>query len=365
MAARSKPAVSGAREWSRRDILRGGLALGAAGLAAPLLAACGSSSGGGSTNSFALGYQSTPDSGMFYLAQKNGWFSKAGINPKLLYFATGPALIQGLASGNPAIGHVGSVPVLQTAASGLFPIRIVDVMADVGAGYNIVTKRSITRVEDLRGQKIGLGVGTNDQYFLDAVLKKFGMTEKDVEMVNFDPVSRQQAFLSGSIPAVIPLIENSYQILKQGVDSHIVFQASDLAKAPNPVSRPLIFDFLVAPQAKVSSLHDAFAKLSTLYNDTAIDYVTAASTKQTAIKDLTTWSSNVIKNPTTGDAVERKLATYTFYRPASALEHLLSSGTLERELHNQAEFLVRIGQSKSIPDFSKLIAKDLILAGTT
>jgi ABC-type taurine transport system substrate-binding protein len=282
----------------------------------------------------------------------------------LLYFATGPALIQGLTSGNPSVGHVGSVPVLQAAASGLFPIRIVDVMADVGAGYNIVAKQKITTVEDLRGQKIGLGVGTNDQYFLDSVLAKFGMTEKDVEMVNFDPVSRQEAFLSGSIPAVIPLIENSYQILKQGVDSHVVFQADDLAKAPNPVPRPLIFDLLVAPEAKVSSLHEGFLNLVKVYNDTAIDYVTTASTKTTAIKDLANWSTNVVKNPTTPDAVARKLATYTFYRPASALEQLVSSGALETELNNQAEFLVRIGQSKSVPDFSKLIAKDLILAGT-
>jgi ABC-type taurine transport system substrate-binding protein len=339
------------------------LALGLGGLAASLLSACGSSGGGGSGGAFSVGYQSTPDSGMFYLAKKNGWFGKLGIDPKLLYFATGPALIQGLTSGNPSIGHVGSVPVLQAAASGLFPIRIVDVMAEVGAGYNIVTKQSIASVEDLRGKKIGLGVGTNDQYFLDAVLKKFGMSEKDVDMVNFDPVSRQQAFLSGSIPAVVPLIENSYQILKQGVDSHVVFQASDLGKGPNPVARPLIFDFMVAPQAKVTGLHDHFSDLVKVYNDTAIGYVTGSATKTKAVDELTSWSTNVIKNPTTPEAVARKLSTYTFYRPESALQQLVSSGTLENELRDQAEFLVRIGQSKSVPDFSKLIAKDLILAG--
>src|SRR5690348_5725187 len=164
------------RVWSRRDVLRGGMLLGAGALAGPLLAACSSSkqaasSGARSASSassaatgaasasaksgpaakFSLGYQSTPDSGFFYLAEQNGWFSDAGIDPNLVYFTTGPALIQGMTSGNPAIGHVGSVPVLQASASGLFPIRIIDVMADVGAGYNIITKKGITSVEQLRG----------------------------------------------------------------------------------------------------------------------------------------------------------------------------------------------------------------------
>jgi len=375
------------RAFSRREVLRGGMILGAGAFAAPLLAACGSSKPKASSGStaassassaptaaassgtksgpaakFSLGYQSTPDSGFFYLAEKNGWFSDAGIDPNLVYFTTGPALIQGMASGNPAVGHVGSVPVLQASASGLFPIRIIDVMADVGAGYNIIAKKGITSVEQLRGQKIGLGVGTNDQYFLDAVLKKFGMTEKDVQMVNFNPVNRQQAFLAGQIPAVIPLIENSYVLLKQGVDAHVLFEASQFDKDPNPMQRPLVFDLIVTSANTIQPSHDAYQSLVKTFNQKAIEYVTSDSTKDTAVKQLVDWSTNVIKNPTTADAVTKKLATYTFYTPSSQLKQLVTSGTLQTELQNQAEFLVKIGKIKAVPDFSKLIDSEFMLA---
>jgi ABC-type nitrate/sulfonate/bicarbonate transport system substrate-binding protein len=372
---------------SRRDLLRGGLVLGASALAAPILSACGSTSSGSSVKDgatasasgsatatsaaattqakaakFSLGYQSTPDSGFFYLAQQNGWFQQAGIDPDLIYFTTGPALIQGMASGKPNVGHVGSVPVLQAAASGIFPIRIIDIMADVGAGYSIVTQKGITSVEQLKGKKIGLGVGTNDQYFLDAVLKKYGMTESDVEMVNFNPVNRQQAFLSGNIPAVIPLIENRYALLKQGVDAHIMFEATQFDQQPNPVQRPLIFDFIVASQDTLDANHDAYGGLVKVFNETAINYVTESSTKEKAVGELVDWSTNVIKNPTTADAVEKKIATYTFYKPVSKLQELISSGTLLNELQNQAEFLVKIGQSKSVPDFSTVLVTDFMQA---
>lgn len=357
---------------TRREVLRGGMLLSAGALAAPILAACGSSQSagnagsssrsGGPSGAFSLGYQPTPDSGLFYLAEQNGWFKKAGIDPNLVFFTTGPALIQGMASGNPAVGHVGSIPVLQAAASGIFPVRIIDVMADVGAGYNIITKQSITSVEQLRGQKIGLGVGTNDQYFLDAVLKKFGMTEKDVEMVNFNPINRQQAFLAGYIPAVIPLIQNSYVLLKQGVDAHVLFQASEFDKAPNPMPQPLVFDLLVTSANTVPTSHAAYQGLVRTFNETAVDYVTSPSTKDAAVSQLVQWSTNVIKDPTTADAVTRKLATYTFYSPAPQLKKLVTSGALQTALQNQAEFLAKIGQSKGVPDFSKLIDPEFMLA---
>jgi ABC-type taurine transport system substrate-binding protein len=181
-------------------------------------------------------------------------------------------------------------------------------------------------------------------------------------MVNFNPVNRQQAFLSGNIPAVIPLIENSYELLKQGVDAHVLFQASEFSQGPNPMQRPLIFDLIVTSEKSISSMHAAYQPLVRAFNEAAINYVTAPSTKETAVQQLVNWSTNVIKNPTTSDAVKQKLATYTFYTPASELKKLVSSGTLQTELQNQAEFLVRIGKSKAVPDFSKLIDTEFMLA---
>ena len=62
---------------------------------------------------------------------------------------------------------------LQAAATGIFTVRIISVMDDVGGDYSIVATKDITTVPDLKGKTIAFGIGTNFEYFLDLVLAKY------------------------------------------------------------------------------------------------------------------------------------------------------------------------------------------------
>ena len=78
----------------------------------------------------------------------------------------------------------------------------------------IVAKPGIKSVKDLKGKKIGLEVGLVEHLMLLNALKKNGMTEADVTLVNTPTNQTPQAFPSPTLDAVAAWNPNAGQALK-------------------------------------------------------------------------------------------------------------------------------------------------------
>lgn len=71
---------------------------------------------------------------------------------------------------------------------------------DQGMGSDgIVAKNSITKVADLKGKTIAASApGTSPHFFLASVLKKNGMSLKDITLVTLEPAPAANAFVAGT-----------------------------------------------------------------------------------------------------------------------------------------------------------------------
>lgn len=181
----------------------------------------------------------------WYYADQQGWWKDTGVKPVFKTFNTGMPQIQAFAAGELEIGSLGTVPLLLGSSKGQVDLQAIAVMGNVDNAFGIFVPGTspIKTVPDLRGKTIGLPVGTNWQLVLDAALRKHGMTQNDVKVVNMQPADAAAALVAGRIDAGMPHISAFYELeTKKGFRA--VFRGADMAKPPSPVNVH-IYDLVV------------------------------------------------------------------------------------------------------------------------
>lgn len=182
----------------------------------------------------------------WYYADLQGWWKDTGLKPQFKTFNTGMPQIQAFAAGELEIGSLGTVPLLLGTSKGQVNLQAIGIMGNVDNAFGIFVPGPgpIKTVPDLKGKTIGLPVGTNWQLVLDAALRKHGMTQSDVKVVNMQPADAAAALLAGRIDAGMPHISAFYELeTKKGFRA--IFRGADMAKAPNPINIHL-YDIIVA-----------------------------------------------------------------------------------------------------------------------
>jgi sulfonate transport system substrate-binding protein len=117
-------------------------------------------------------------------------------------FPSGPPMLEAMAAGSLDIGGVGDAPPVFAAAAG-DNLAIVGALLGNPSGAAVVVPKGspITSVAQLKGKKIAVSQGSSGDYHLLAVLKKAGLTPKDVTLDYLQPTEALPAFLSGAIDA--------------------------------------------------------------------------------------------------------------------------------------------------------------------
>jgi NitT/TauT family transport system substrate-binding protein len=90
----------------------------------------------------------------------------------------------------------------RTNAKGIKSKMILGVDASVG-GDGIVSEKQIAKVEQLKGQKVGVSSGSVSQWFLAYVLDQHGMSLDDVKQVDMTAGDAGAAFAAGRIPVAV------------------------------------------------------------------------------------------------------------------------------------------------------------------
>ena len=136
-----------------------------------------------------------------WVAKDAGLFRKYGLDAEVIFFRGGGLATQALVAGDPPIVNVGTV-----VQAGLQGHDIVLIASSESAYNYSVVARGLTKVEQLRGKRLGVsGFGSASHNASIILFKKFGLEpNKDVAIVTAGPtMDRLSAVDAGRIDATV------------------------------------------------------------------------------------------------------------------------------------------------------------------
>lgn len=183
--------------WSRRRFIgSGGMA--AAGMLLPGLAR--------SATPIRVGYQATLASAVDIIAIEEKLFDRAGVSIVANKFDAGRGVRDAMVAGAIDIGAMGSVPFVVGAARDEMTGIAIDSYFGGLVQLQVKAGSPVTRMEDLRGKKIGTAVGSNTHSVLiEVVAPAFGLKPQDYQIVNVGFGNMQSALAAGSVDAITAL----------------------------------------------------------------------------------------------------------------------------------------------------------------
>lgn len=243
------------------------------------LAACGSTSGttsgtqaaatksGGGT--VVIGYENNGAVDPTQAAQSLGYWQKdIKAHIKMVYFSSGPAALTALGSGAVDImTGIGNPPVASALANHV-PLAVVWCDEDSQTDQALVVRKSanITSVKQLKGKTVGTVVGSTSSYALTGVLRKAGLSTKDVNVLNLTPPAIATAWKTHRINAAYIWYPVLGQLLSGGgvelatdanvMQSYPINNLSVVNKNWAASHKQLVAEFIRAQSAGVQAFRD-------------------------------------------------------------------------------------------------------------
>lgn len=197
-----------------RYAMRTAALAGAAVLTAAGIAACGSSGGGGGGGSgsaagtaatITLGSPGIPPviSGLLpYIAQKQGFYKKYGVNVTVKSFSTGTDATRAVADGQIDAAIMPPAQLMELDAKG---VQLVGIQGQEVPDWVVVsTDPAVTSCAQLKGQAISVdAVGGIRYTALASMVKSCGLTIKDVKPVPLPGNNAPQALIAGQIKVAV------------------------------------------------------------------------------------------------------------------------------------------------------------------
>jgi NitT/TauT family transport system substrate-binding protein len=193
-----------------RFIARAAALASAAAISAAGIAACGSSGGGGgspaaSVPTITLGSPGIPPviSGLLpYIAQKEGFYQKYGVNVVIKNFSTGTDATRAVAGGQIDAAIMPPAQLMQLAAKG---VQLVGIQGQEVPDWVVVsTDPAISSCAQLKGQGITVdAVGGIRYTALASMVKSCGLTIKDVNPLPLPGNNAPQALIAGQVKEAV------------------------------------------------------------------------------------------------------------------------------------------------------------------
>ncbi|MEZ6035886.1 MAG: ABC transporter substrate-binding protein [Planctomycetota bacterium] len=152
------------------------------------------------------------------IAREKGFFADQGLEVSIDFVQAAKFAMDALIAGSTEFATVVEVNVAYLGFTGNDDVRIISTIADSYDGA--ITARSDSGIQnpaDLRGKRLGILQGTTSQFFAERFLEKHGLSSKDVDVRNLQPVAIQSAIVEKAIDAGSlwqPFTHNIAQALK-------------------------------------------------------------------------------------------------------------------------------------------------------
>jgi NitT/TauT family transport system substrate-binding protein len=126
-------------------------------------------------------------------------------------------------------------------------------------GDAIVVDKTITKIADFKGKKVGFDPLSPSEFLLSYALKTAGLTDKDITPVSMTSEGVPAAMASGQLPIGVTYEPSLSQIVRQGGGKRfkVVFSSKD---APGLITDVLVFDDKVikARPTEITSIIKAY-----------------------------------------------------------------------------------------------------------
>jgi NitT/TauT family transport system substrate-binding protein len=197
-------------------------------VAAALVALWLSAPVAGAAEKFEAGLLGSPNSAgwIWYIAQAEGFFAKANLEPDIIYVPTPAGLMQQLAAGSLDTVEIGVVEPIHAIARGA-PVAILRIMGAVPP-YEMVA--NVKTVKELKGKTIVIGglVDINRVY-LNRIMKGNGLNDGDYDITTVgNTPGRFAALKSGSADAT--MVAAPFNFYAENAGFHNVGLILDYAK---------------------------------------------------------------------------------------------------------------------------------------
>jgi sulfonate transport system substrate-binding protein len=130
-------------------------------------------------------------------------FAKDGIAVKYDLYLAGPPMIEAFSGKRADFANTGDMPPVSAKSAGV-DIKIISRAGYTPAGNALLVRPDspYQSVQDLKGKKVAVQVGSSAHHYLILLLKKNGLNVNDVNVVNLPATDHQAALETGNVDAV-------------------------------------------------------------------------------------------------------------------------------------------------------------------
>ena len=279
---------------------------------------------------------------------EKGYFAEEGLELNLVQFDAGPAEIAAMEQGSIDIAYIGK------GAHKLCPNGTADILLlqHMGDGDSIIGLNGITKLEELKGKKVGYAAGTSSESILLAALESVGLTMDDIEAMNMNASNLTSAAMAGTIDAVAAWAPMSLTILSQVEGAVDICSNVDFPSMVTPGS------WVVNPNWVKDHEDLAMRFVRAMYK--AMDYASASLTDDAIAEEVAGYISPIIVKDPSAVLEERYTGTWM---SSAQLKTMLEDGSLLKaytDVHNGFVAAEAVAADAPTPD--KYVMVDLMLA---
>jgi NitT/TauT family transport system substrate-binding protein len=220
-----------------------------------------------------IAYSDWPGWVAWEVAVQKGWFKQAGVEAEFHWFEYGPSM-EAFTAGKVDAVMVTNGDALVTGATG--QKNVIIMLTDYSNGNDMIVARpGIKSVQELKGKKIGIEVGFVEHLMLLNALKKAGLSESDVEIINTPTNQTPQVLASGQVDAIAAWQPNAGQALKALAGSTAIYTSAD--------EPGLIYDTITVTPQSLAQRREDWVKLVSVW-DRVLAYINNPDTRDDALK---------------------------------------------------------------------------------
>lgn len=140
--------------------------------------------------------------GPFYIAQEKGFFAEEGVEIELTIMESTPLKMGAFMAGQVDIvaSTADEFPTYMREGK---PLKYILAVDNSNGGDGVVANKDIASVGDLKGRSVAFEEGSVSQFFINALLRREGLTQSDVEMINMTATDAGLAFTAGRVDAAV------------------------------------------------------------------------------------------------------------------------------------------------------------------
>ena len=151
-----------------------------------------------------------------YVAKARGYFGQAGLDVDILPGRGSTFAAMTVGAGKEEFGIADAASVVAARAKGVPIIAVSNLQQDNGVAWIATEKSGITKVEDLKGRNVGILPGSTTTIFLQALMKKHGLTLDDVKPITWRPGTDLPLLLEGKIDSEATVYNN--EVIAWGIE---------------------------------------------------------------------------------------------------------------------------------------------------